>query len=1381
MSTHQGVNAGVVRPDQEPSPTLAKPRIPSAELNGGLREKDLSDPNVPVSVLITAYQQIQLNDFIDLRWGDVSVATQLVNQDHIDQGSITLNVSASDIQDGEWVVDYLITSPNGQNQYKSLPLDIRVKTDVPGDPDPVPSTPENENLIAVIGVPEVVNTDNVGAITATVSRYSNMSEGDTIKLSWGGQFIVEVVKLDQVGKAIELSVPQAIIEAAGAGPVIIEYEIRDVVNNWSLWSLKFSTDVEIGSDLLLPPVSADLNDDGKLDLAELGIRDALVEVLVYTGMDIGDEVTLSWEARLPSSGVIGDSWMKKVASLGRPLSFDVPNKIARESAMGTVVLKYTVISRRGPQYSKRSTFEVIGQAQTLLAPEFKEAMGTELDLADIPDSGATVTVKDYPGMDANDRVELFIYGYDDKNNPFNHYDHLTPTLGQPIVFTVIKEYFNPLVKGGLEALYRVNGDPSDTLELDVVGEVKGTLIAPSVTGAVGGQLDPDDVPTGTTTIVDQYQGKAKGDRITLTWAGLPEASLSKVAEVDDTNLTKPISFDIAYQPYIIDNLDVTVGVSYVVERAAGGSPSSVELPILVHRKVGEGFVAPQVVEAQADGTTLFPFNARNGATVRVAYTGMTASDSIVVSYNGSSDAATFTSQPKPGNAGGSVDFTVPPEVIGASQGTTPRIHYAVTRGIQPPVPSRPLDLKVTILGEGRLTEPAIPQIYPETGELDLTKFAGNATVTLAPWPLMGVRQLYWIVVSGTLEGGLPTSFYLADAQAVNQGETSTGLIVTLPRTQLERLEHASTLIVSAKVAFDRNRDESRARVFPPCETRLIKDDDSGVLLPEPEIEHAKGDELDPADAPNGTTITVSKDVLLRGDRLVTRWIGPNEQEGVDSHTDTRNISDTEADKDQIITISANLITANLDQVVDVGYKILNRNRQSRAIDLNIRSAAADLPDPEVVDAPAGTLDPINARAKAVVRVSYPGMLATDDIQVKWVGTSGNGTPTIAPVKGDTSGTVSVDIPASAVGANIGKNVKVSYTRTRGGQPNDSGTLDLRVGFIQSEDLDTPELDHDEDGELDLNSFQGDTVLRVKPWPFIAAGQRYWLEGRGTLSAGGNYEHDFRTNVTVQPGEVTAGLELTVQRSELVKLELDKPFRLVLKVNFEGINDRTVAQGFPVRVVTVIEGAGGGLRVPEVEKATGPENDQLDMKDFYRADYVTVTVRQYPNMKSGDTVRVRWANPRFTYRTEIETVVTPGDMEFKIPRMELIDSIGQIVPVSYTVVRGTGQPVEPSDVLTLTVARQAIELPPPRYTAANRQVSVLYTDQDNGHTAQVRWQGVILRQTGTLRVVKGTPTLFTIDQLWVSENTGNTVLINYSVSRQRPDEDLLFSQVLRLAL
>lgn len=199
--------------------------------------------------------------------------------------------------------------------------------------------------------------------------------------------------------------------------------------------------------------------------------------------------------------------------------------------------------------------------------------------------------------------------------------------------------------------------------------------------------------------------------------------------------------------------------------------------------------------------------------------------------------------------------------------------------------------------------------------------------------------------------------------------------------------------------------------------------------------------------------------------------------------------------------------------------------------------------------------------------------------------------------------------------------------------------------------------------------------------------------------------------------------------------------------------------------------------PKVPKAYNAEGDHLKMSDIYTDTYVDVEIPQYTDMHGTDTIRARWQG-RVNYNSEIiEVGDPPGKRLIPIPRLEVVDNIGRSVEVGYSVKeKGVGETIE-SQRLTLHIDPQAVHpLPAPSYSAS--KVTVDYNGQ-TGYTVRVRWTGVTTRDTETQDVTTGQANVFDIPSAWITENSGKTVLVNYSVVRKNSSEQRMFSQVLRV--
>ncbi|MDD2050494.1 hypothetical protein [Pseudomonas putida] len=370
-------------------------------------------------------------------------------------------------------------------------------------------------------------------------------------------------------------------------------------------------------------------------------------------------------------------------------------------------------------------------------------------------------------------------------------------------------------------------------------------------------LDPDEVRNGTNANIPQYRDKAEGDIITLRWEG--RSTFTTNVTVDGGNANAPIPVRIAYEPYIIGNLDNSVSVIYEVKRQNGRTATSQPLALLIKRQLGQNLVAPTVREAS--GNTLNPIQAINGATVRVTYTGMLPDDVLVVDWQGEGGADSYQSAQQNGSAFGYVDFAIPVSVVAASQGKTITVRYNVVRGGNPGLLSEPLALVVGALSQSALPAPTVPEA--SAGTLDLTTFQGNATVNVQPWPLIAIGQRYWTVVGGTLVNGNPYSFYVAQSQLVDENHVRNGLSMTMLRSELEKLRSASSVSLEVKVAFEGGVSEAGARVFPTLALMLLN---IPRTLPAPTVPEAESGAIYKPNA--GASIRVPATANLRAGEQV---------------------------------------------------------------------------------------------------------------------------------------------------------------------------------------------------------------------------------------------------------------------------------------------------------------------------------------------------------------------------------------------------------------------------------------------------------------------------------------------------------------------------------
>lgn len=240
-------------------------------------------------------------------------------------------------------------------------------------------------------------------------------------------------------------------------------------------------------------------------------------------------------------------------------------------------------------------------------------------------------------------------------------------------------------------------------------------------------------------------------------------------------------------------------------------------------------------------------------------------------------------------------------------------------------------------------------------------------------------------------------------------------------------------------------------------------------------------------------------------------------------------------------------------------------------------AVLQLPPPSIQQASGGTLNPVDAaNSLTAVIPHYTGMLGSDKVSVTWTGAPGTpaaGSHTTAPVDVGTVGEKPIDLPSEVVAYSLGKPVTVTYTVTREGSTwPPSLPLTFTVLDLPAAALPRPLIVDAANGgagaEFNIESFAADSLVSVEPWPLIAAGQYVWLRGEGTDLSGIPFTIDLYSARPLSAGEVTAGLSVTLARTQIDRLRNGSDIKLFLEVTFDRSADKGQAVVFPVRTYLV---------------------------------------------------------------------------------------------------------------------------------------------------------------------------------------------------------------------
>lgn len=316
------------------------------------------------------------------------------------------------VGDGMIEVWYDRLSAQGEPLPQESPrIQVMVKTQVPGGDDPDQTTfPVNEGLApAIVPDGKIEPPIPPEGIAVEVRPWINMTQGDRLRLFWGAQS-VQMPALDesQVGASVIVRVPPEVIEAAGDGEaLVVTYEIRDMVNNWSGRAPAAYVDVETGEAIYVAPGVLQAT-DGVLDYDALNGANATVVILQNGDMATGDEVTLIFEGKSYDGRDVEHSESQPLTSA--MMMFDLPNAVIAQVVPGEGSVFYRVSTAavaKGRSY--RTGFTVIGKPAELPAPVIPQAEDGVLNLSSFT-GNPLVTVAPWPQIAVGQKVWLRCYG-----------------------------------------------------------------------------------------------------------------------------------------------------------------------------------------------------------------------------------------------------------------------------------------------------------------------------------------------------------------------------------------------------------------------------------------------------------------------------------------------------------------------------------------------------------------------------------------------------------------------------------------------------------------------------------------------------------------------------------------------------------------------------------------------------------------------------------------------------------------------------------------------------------------------------------------------------------------------------------------------------------
>ena len=449
-------------------------------------------------------------------------------------------------------------------------------------------------------------------------------------------------------------------------------------------------------------------------------------------------------------------------------------------------------------------------------------MTLTLDLAALGDNDGHVLIPTFPGNGQPYSVTL---GWTGKTPSGDIPLTLPPQnvsnpASEQARFVIPNTHLKSIAGGSAAVRYTLvqNGAPanreSETTNVTVTS-LPVVLTAPLVVEANGTLvLDLAQISgSAVNVMIAAWIGQRAGDRVILNWAGTPPVSdpATPFAPVNYTDEyvvqpggeQNPVTFSVPLE-HLTPVGGGTLQVSYqVVFKASGSSQTS---PVTAYSVTAAALVFPAPLIPEAPAGTLKPMDVLAGATFRATYPGMQTSDIIIPVWNDISSGIRW----RPGEADGTVESTVPPNIIGAAIGKTIDVRYQVQRNGQD-YWSDDLKLMVEAIPSESSPAPVVPEADQATKVLDLNEFEGDAHVTVVPWPFIALGQTIWLTLTGP--SGVPT-IKLLEGYVIRSGEVTDGLNVAIKRSELKTFEDGSDMQIVCKVGLEGAQDEAAALTFP---------------------------------------------------------------------------------------------------------------------------------------------------------------------------------------------------------------------------------------------------------------------------------------------------------------------------------------------------------------------------------------------------------------------------------------------------------------------------------------------------------------------------------------------------------------------------------------
>jgi hypothetical protein len=471
----------------------------------GLGYHQLYDPQARIALIAKLPDVPRTGDTVTLLWDDVDVQRYDIDDTLTAKGWLSFAVPTDRATGPEHSVQYTLRDNFTEEVRRSNKRLVAVDRQPPGGLDDNTATPINERLAPCTVSPSSIIDVNK-PVTVTVPRWINAAVGDELTVMWNN-IRYDHPKLDQTlydeliaQGEVHALIPKDVLEQGGSSPrLMVNYEIRDRVDNYSLVSPATFISVEIDPAALTGPLVREANRTTHvLDLEALGSGDGHVETPFYLGNENPYTVKLTWIGKTATADIelklgdiiVNDPYVEHA-------TFVIPNDRLKEIAGGSAVVRYSLEQQgdtdaTGAQItkvSKTTTITLTGLQLPLPAAMVQGAVGSIIDINQLIGAYVNVEIPAYAGKKTGDKISLTWSGVASDGTAVNYVDDYVVEEVQeetePHIFEVDELNIKPLPGGTLKITYQVlraTATSPENSEISQYSVVGATLTVEDFTG-----------------------------------------------------------------------------------------------------------------------------------------------------------------------------------------------------------------------------------------------------------------------------------------------------------------------------------------------------------------------------------------------------------------------------------------------------------------------------------------------------------------------------------------------------------------------------------------------------------------------------------------------------------------------------------------------------------------------------------------------------------------------------------------------------------------------------------------------------------------------------------------------------------------------------------